>query len=93
MLGSGTLGGTGIVSGPVTVNGALAPGGSNTVGTLTISNNLVFTAGTTLSYSLGASNRSVTVISGNLTLAGTLNVTNAGGFVTGTYHCSLTAGR
>jgi fibronectin-binding autotransporter adhesin len=79
----GTLGGTGVITGPVTVNGTLAPGG-NAVGTLTISNNLVVNSGATLSYALGATSDRMAV-SSNLTLAGTLNVTDAGGFTTNTY--------
>jgi autotransporter-associated beta strand protein len=77
-----TLGGSGIVGGPVTVNGVLMPG--NSVGTLAISNNLVLNAGAVLQYALGA-NSDRTVVRGNLTLDGTLNVTDAGGFSAGTY--------
>ncbi|MGD1020376.1 MAG: glycosyl hydrolase family 28 protein, partial [Verrucomicrobiia bacterium] len=78
----GTLGGGGVVGGPVTVDGTLAPG--NGAGALTISNNLAILAGATLQYQLGT-NSDVTVVSGNLTLDGTLNVTDAGGFSSGTY--------
>jgi len=77
-----TLGGTGIVGGPVTVYGTLSPG--NGSGTLTISNNLVLVAGAVLQYELGT-NSSQSVVSGNLTLNGTLNVTDGGGFSNGTY--------
>jgi polygalacturonase/PKD repeat protein len=77
-----TLGGTGIIAGPVTVNGALAPGGS--AGTLTVSNNLVTSGGAALQYQLGTSS-DLAVVSGNLTLAGTLNIANAGGFTNTTY--------
>ena len=79
----GTLGGTGVIAGLVTVNGTLAPGG-NAVGTLTISNNLTVNSGATLSYALGTTSDK-TVVSSNLTLNGTLNVSNAGGFTTNTY--------
>jgi polygalacturonase/PKD repeat protein len=77
-----TLGGTGIIGGPVTVNGALAPG--NGPGTLTVSNDLAASAGAALQYQLGTSS-DLTAISGNLTLGGTLNVTDAGGFTNTTY--------
>ena len=84
---TGTLGGTGVVPGPVTVNGTLAPGSPDTgvgAGTLTISNDLVVNSGATLSYALGTTSDR-TVVSGNLTLCGTLNITDAGGFTNGTY--------
>jgi rhamnogalacturonan endolyase len=77
-----TLGGTGVIAGPVAVNGKLAPGSS--VGTLTISNNLVLNSGAVLAYDLGSSSDR-TVVSSNLTVAGTLNITDAGGFGVGTY--------
>ena len=79
----GTLGGTGVIGGPVTVNGTLAPG-SSSVGTLTVSNNLVVNSGAVLAYELGTTSDR-TVVSGNLTLGGTLNVSDAGGFGVGTY--------
>jgi fibronectin-binding autotransporter adhesin len=77
-----TLGGSGTIGGLVTVNGTVAPGSS--VGTLTISNSLVVNSGAALAYELGtASDR--TVVSSNLTVGGTLNVTDSGGFTNGTY--------
>jgi polygalacturonase/PKD repeat protein len=82
VLSGATLGGTGVVSGPVTVNGALAPG--NSPGTLTVSNNLTASGGALLQYQLGI-NSDLTAISGNLTLGGTLNVSDAGGFTNTTY--------
>jgi autotransporter-associated beta strand protein len=94
-----TLGGSGIVGGPVTVNGTLAPG--NGVGTLAISNSLVVNGGAVLEYALGTTSDQ-TVVRGNLTLDGTLDITDAGGFTNGTYtlfryggtltHNSLTIG-
>jgi autotransporter-associated beta strand protein len=84
---TGTLGGTGIIAGPVTVNGTLAPGSPDTgvgVGTLTVSNNLVVNTGAVLAYELGAASDKTVVIS-NLTLGGTLNISDAGGFGAGTY--------
>jgi polygalacturonase len=77
-----TLGGGGVIGGPVTVSGTLAPG--NSPGTLTISNNLAVNGSAILRYELGT-NSDLTVVSGNLTLGGTLNVTDAGGFTNGAY--------
>jgi fibronectin-binding autotransporter adhesin len=61
------------------VDGTLVPGASP--GTLTISNNLVVNGGAVLEYELGTSSDLVAV-SSNLTLGGTLNVTDSGGFTT-----------
>jgi polygalacturonase len=77
-----TLGGSGAIGGQLTVDGALAPG--NGPGTLTINNNLVINGDAALQYELGASS-DLTVVKGNLTLGGTLNITDAGGFTDGTY--------
>ena len=77
-----TLAGSGVIAGPVTVNGTLAPG--NSPGTLTIGNNLVVNSGALLRYELGT-NSDRTVVSGDLTLDGTLNVLDAGGFTNTTY--------
>jgi fibronectin-binding autotransporter adhesin len=82
-LGAGqVLSGDGIVQGPATVNGTLAPG--DLVGTLTISNNLVLTGGASLAFDLGTNSDQVAV-AGDLILGGTLNIADAGGFGTGTY--------
>jgi polygalacturonase len=77
-----TLNGGGIIAGPVSVDGTLAPG--NSPGTLTISNNLVVNGDAVLQYQLGT-NSDLTVVSGNLNLGGTLNITDAGGFTNGMY--------
>ncbi len=82
VLSGGILGGTGTIGGPVSVNGTLAPG--NSAGTLTVSNDLVLNSGALLQYQLGT-NSDLTAVSGNLTLDGTLNVTDAGGFTNTTY--------
>jgi len=79
---NGTLGGTGVIGGPVTVDGTLAPG--NSPGPLTVSNNLVLDSGAVLQYQLGT-NSDLVVVSGNLTLDGTLNITDAGGLTNATY--------
>ncbi len=79
---TGTLGGSGVISGPVTVDGVLAPG--NSPGTLTISNNLVINSDAVLQYDLGT-NSDLTVVSGNLGLDGTLAIADAGGLTNGVY--------
>jgi autotransporter-associated beta strand protein len=82
----GTLGGTGIIGGAVTVTngGVFAPGPLAGIGTLTLSNALTLTPGSVLQYALGASN-DLAVVQGALTLGGTLNITDTGGFGLGTY--------
>jgi autotransporter-associated beta strand protein len=82
VVSAATLGGSGVIAGPVTVGGTLAPGSSP--GTLTISNSLVANGSAILQYELGT-NSDLTVVSGGLTLDGTLNITDAGGFTNGTY--------
>ncbi len=81
-----TLAGSGTVKGNATIaNGAtLSPGGSAATGTLTIQGNLVLNNSSILAYGLGT-NSDQTVVNGQLILAGTLNVTDAGGFGPGTY--------
>jgi len=77
-----TLGGDGVISGPVIVNGTLLPGGRP--GTLTVSNSLVLSGGAILRYALGTTS-DLTAVSGNLTVDGTLDVTDSGGLTNGTY--------
>jgi len=76
----GSLGGDGIISGAVTVNsgGALAPG--NPLGTLTISNTLTLSAGSTTFVQVQHSPMTNDAVktTGTLTEGGTLNVTNTG---------------
>lgn len=77
----GTLGGVGMISGPVAVNagGAFAPG--NPLGVLTLSNSLTLEAGSTTLIQIQAApatNSGATIL-GALTEGGTLSVTNAGG--------------
>ncbi len=85
-----TLGGSGRIGGNVTItNATLAPG--NSAGNLTFGNNLVLSADSILAFELGAPGGTAGVDSdlitvlGNLTLDGTLNVTDAGGFGAGLY--------
>ncbi len=79
----GTLSGKGIIGGNVAVadGGALNPGDAGAAGTLTINGNLALSSGATMNYQLGQPNvvggalNDLTVVHGNLTLDGTLNVT------------------
>jgi fibronectin-binding autotransporter adhesin len=92
VLTGATLGGSGIIGGDVTVaDGAtLAPG--NGIGTLTINGNLTLAAASQVNYELGAANtvggplNDLTVVRGNLTLDGTLNVTQS---ASGTYGAGI----
>ena len=79
----GLLGGSGMILGPVTVDGALSPGSS--AGTLTVSNDLVLIDTALLAYDLGAAGSDSVNVSGDMTLDGTLNLHDAGGFGAGTY--------
>jgi autotransporter-associated beta strand protein len=78
------LGGTGTVRGNTTITsgGILMPG--NPIGTLTFGSNLTMNAGSVLNFDLGASSDRV-VVSNNLSLNCTLNVTNSGGLSSGTF--------
>lgn len=88
-----TLGGTGRITGSVTVQdgGHVAPGASP--GTLTIGGDLSLSAGSALDYEFGQANvpggplNDLMVVGGNLLLDGTLNVTQsaAGAFGPGVY--------
>jgi autotransporter-associated beta strand protein len=83
--GGATLGGNGIIGGQVSLaaGATLAPG-SNGVGTLTITNSLGLNNGSTLDFQLGVGGSQVAV-TGDLTLAGTLNLGATAGFGPGTY--------
>lgn len=84
----GTLGGAGIIGGNVTVadGGTLSPGAvPGSTGMLTINGNLTLGANATLDYQLGQAGtpggtaNDLTVVHGDLTLGGTLNVSAAAG--------------
>ncbi|MEM5439954.1 autotransporter outer membrane beta-barrel domain-containing protein [Paraburkholderia diazotrophica] len=88
VLGGGTIGGAGTIGGSVVVasGGALNPGDPGTMpGTLTIGGDLALASGSTLNYRFGEPNvpggayNDLTNVGGNLTLAGTLNVTTTSG--------------
>jgi autotransporter-associated beta strand protein len=80
-----SLGGTGTIGGIVSVaaGAVLAPGGGNP-GTLTITNDLSLDNASVMQFQLGANSDQVD-LTGNLTLGGTLNISDAGGFGPGTY--------
>jgi len=97
-----TLGGNGTLGGDVTIvnGGTLSPGDTGAVGTLTINGNLTLNSGATLNYQFGQANtpggslNDLTVVHGNLALAGTLNVstTSGGSFGPGVYRVFNYAG-
>ncbi|WP_161492382.1 autotransporter outer membrane beta-barrel domain-containing protein [Brucella pituitosa] len=83
---SATLGGSGTIGGDVNISGILDPGDVAThAGTLTINGNLVLAPGATLAMELGEDGMAggalndLVVVKGDLTLDGTLNVTEAAG--------------
>jgi T5SS/PEP-CTERM-associated repeat protein/autotransporter-associated beta strand protein len=86
----GTLGGSGSIGGDVTIadGGILAPGSS--AGTLTVGS-LTLEEGATLDYELGRAGvigddvNDLVEVTGNLTLDGTLDITDIGGFGAGVY--------
>jgi fibronectin-binding autotransporter adhesin len=85
---NGTLTGVGAILGNVTLaNGAaLAPGVSG-IGTQTVFGAMVLGSTTAQDFGLGlpGAPQSLVNINGNLTLGGTLNITDVGGFGVGTY--------
>ncbi|MGA2138824.1 MAG: glycosyl hydrolase family 28 protein, partial [Verrucomicrobiia bacterium] len=78
LMGNGAIRGDLILADGAT----LSPGSS--VGTLTFLNDLVLSNAAVLQYGLGAAS-DLTVVSSNLTLGGTLNINDAGGFTAGVY--------
>ena len=78
----GALQGFGLLRNDFTVTGFLNP--FNTLGTLAFSNKLTLTSAAATTVQLGT-NSNATVVRGALTLAGTLNITDGGGFAAGTY--------
>ncbi|MDX8513970.1 autotransporter outer membrane beta-barrel domain-containing protein [Mesorhizobium sp. VK23E] len=103
VAGGGTLGGTGIIGGSVTIanDGILSPGHlGNSPGTLTIRKDLLLSGGSILNYNFGKANtpggalNDLTQVNGNLTLAGTINVSvsSGGSFDPGVYRVISYAG-
>ncbi len=93
-----TLAGTGSISGAVTIqSGATLAPGDGSAGTLTVGS-LNLNNGSILNYLLGRPNvvgsgiNGLVQASGNLTLAGTINITNVGGFGEGVYRLFNYAG-
>ena len=85
-----TLGGTGAIIGTVTVlsGGILSPGNTG-AGTLTVGS-LVLNSGSLSNFDLATAGvvggvNDLVAVTGNLTLAGSLNITDAGGFGIGVY--------
>ena len=80
-----TLGGTGTIAGQVSLaaGATLAPGGS-APGTLSIGNDLGLNNSSSLQFQVGT-NSDLVAVTGDLTLAGTLIISTAGGFGSGTY--------
>jgi autotransporter-associated beta strand protein len=79
-----TLGGTGILGGATTVNGRLSPG-SNAIGMLTFTNDVILNSGGTTYMEVNKSlktNDVLRVVLGRLTCDGTLSMTNLAGALT-----------
>ena len=82
-----TLGGNGTLGGNVAIasGGTLSPGNTGAVGALTVNGNLTLNNGAALNYQFGQANtpggalNDLTTVNGNLTLAGTLNVSTSPG--------------
>jgi hypothetical protein len=88
---SGTIGGSATLklgssgTGTLTADGTVAPGGTTT-GTLTVQGNVTAAAGTIWDIELGIPSASDRLdVTSNLTLGGTLNVSNTGTMLEGTY--------
>ncbi|WP_244590278.1 autotransporter outer membrane beta-barrel domain-containing protein [Xenorhabdus innexi] len=83
----GTVDGTGLIKSTTTIeNGGRLVGHQDN--TLTFGNDLIFSSDSNVDISLGSENESIPSlfdVKGNLTLAGTLNVTDLGGFSAGEY--------
>jgi uncharacterized protein with beta-barrel porin domain len=83
---NGTLAGTGLAAGQVSVTGTLAPGTSAATGTLTVSSNVTFNSTGTNAMKLnkaGATN-DVLSVAGTLNYGGTLSLTNLSGTLAAT---------
>jgi autotransporter-associated beta strand protein len=72
----GTLGGTGVIGGPATINGKLAPGTS--IGTLRFNGNLTFAPGAMAAFEISKSpfTNDLAMVASNLNFNGTLDVLN-----------------
>ncbi|KZK81986.1 Extracellular serine protease precursor [Pseudovibrio sp. Ad13] len=90
-INGGTLGGSGTINGSATVTSGTISAG-NSPGTLTIGGDLNLTSASVLDFELGSPSGTAGVdsdliaVGGDLTLDGSLNVTDAGGFDAGVYN-------
>jgi hypothetical protein len=80
-----TLSGDGTLAGAVTVLGTFVPGPTPNAGAIFTTGNIAFGEFANLDYALGTNNNNYVLVSSNLTLGGTLYVTDSGGFGAGTY--------
>jgi len=80
----GTVQGFGTVTNDVSISGIGMLSPFNSLGTLTFAKKLTLSTTTTTTVELGT-NSNPTVVEGALTLGGTLNITDGGGFTNGTY--------
>jgi autotransporter-associated beta strand protein len=85
-----TLGGAGLIAGPVTVQsgGRLAPGnspGTLGVGTLVLDSGAISEFELGVPYVIGGASNDLVNVTGNLTIDGTLDLADAGGFAPGVY--------
>ncbi|HTS19892.1 MAG TPA: hypothetical protein VMP11_20115 [Verrucomicrobiae bacterium] len=86
-----SLRGSGTISGTTTVLGNFVPGFANAVGSIFFSNSLSFGSAAVMNFDLGTLSDSV-YVGANLSLNGTLNINNVGGFGPGTYTLFTYAG-
>ena len=79
---TGTLGGTGVVVGAVTVysGASLAPGAWASVGTLTVSNNVTLKAGAIFNVDLASVSSNDKLVCSNLVMAGYVNPNPLSGY-------------
>ena len=78
---SGTLGGNGSIGGATTINGKLAPGPTNGIGTLAFSNNLTLGSASSLQMEISKTPKTndALFVAGTLSLNGSLVVSNLAG--------------
>jgi T5SS/PEP-CTERM-associated repeat protein len=87
----GTLGGIGMVGDTTISGGVLAPGNTNSIGTLTIAGNLVLTTAATYMVQVSGTSTSKTVVVGAANLAGTVAVNLTGRVSATTTYTILTS--
>ena len=87
----GTLGGIGMVGDTTISGGVLAPGNTNSIGTLTIAGNLVLTTAASYMVQVSGTSTSKTVVVGAANLAGTVAVNLTGRVSATTTYTILTS--